>query len=193
MIAIPTTDNDRRPDAWEKRANLTEEQVWRAFAWGRSLGYQKARQLVAKEFGIAAPSLASFAAFYGHYAKEDRANRIHRATVDAAAIRAEAADNGELSQAMAAALEAEAASAILAGDDAERMRTLVSLALKARGQLRSERTLELEIRKYQDAVKTAVERGLDALADEVRKNPEAQALFDRMRGIVLAATEAKAE
>jgi hypothetical protein len=188
MIADPTTlgSNERRPDAWEKKANLSEVQIWQAFGWGRSLGYQKARALVAKEFNIAAPSLAAFAKFYQTYAREEQANRIHKSCTDAAAIRASVSDQGELTEAMAAALEAEASSAILAGDDADRLKLLVSLALKARGSLRSEKTLELEVRKYQDAVKSNIERGLDALADEIKDHPEATALYSRIREIVIA-------
>lgn len=190
MIAEANTLDDRRPDAWEKKAGLTEEQIWQAFGWGRSLGYQKARLLVAKEFGIGAPSLGSYAAFYAHYAREDRANRIHRATVDAAAIRASAEKQGELTEAMAAALEAEASAAILAGNDPATMKLLVGLALKARGAIRGQKNLELEIQKYHDSIKSNVERGLDALADEIKGNPEAMALYGKFRAAVTKSMEA---
>ena len=176
----------RRPDAWEKIAQLSDEQVWKAFAWAQSLGYRKAARMIEAEFHIPAPGTSAMGEFYEYYSAEASAARIHKAASDVSAIRALAKEDGTLGSELAAALEKEAAAAVLAGDDSARMRILVGMALKARGSLRSEKTLDLEIRKYQDAVKSAIERGLDALADEIKDNPEATALYTRIREIVIA-------
>ena len=174
----------RRPQAWEIAGGLTEPQIWQAFAWARSLGYRKAAELIAKEFNIAAPSPAAMCEFYDYYGIQERSATIHRAAADAASIRALAQGHGPLNDALAATLEQEASSAILAGNDPDRMRLLVGLALKARQAVNSERSLELEIQKYRDNVKSAVERGLDALAEEIKGNADAMAIYARFRAAV---------
>ena len=176
----------RRPDAWEKIAQLSDEQIWKAFAWSQAFGYRKAARMIEAEFHIPAPGTTAMGEFYEYYLIEERASRIHKSVADAASIRALAEQEGSTGNDLAAVLEKEAGAAILAGDDAGRIRLLVSLAIKARGSLRSEKTLDLEIRKYQDAVKSNIERGLDALADEIKDNPDATALYIRIREIVMA-------
>ena len=174
----------RRPQAWEIAGGLTETQIWQAFAWARSLGYRKAAALIAKEFNIAAPSPAAMCEFYDYYGIQDRAATIHRAAADAASIRALAQGQGPLNDALAATLEQEASSAILAGNDPDRMRLLVGLALKARQSVNSERSLELEIQKYKDGVQSAIDRGLEALAEEIKGNAGAMALYEKFREAV---------
>lgn len=57
----------------------------------------------------------------------------------------------------------------------------------------SEKTFELEKQKFQEATKSAIEKGLDALHAECANNPEALALFEKFRAAVIGAVEAKAK
>lgn len=62
----------------------------------------------------------------------------------------------------------------------------------ARLQLQ-QRKLELDLDKWRAAAKTEIEKGLDALYDEIKGNPEAMELFGKMKAIVLKSVkEAKA-
>jgi hypothetical protein len=174
----------RRPDAWEKAASLSDAQIWQAFAWAQALGYRKAARMIEAEFHCPAPGVSAMCDFYDYYAAEERANRIHKAATDVASIRAQATASGPLGEDLASALEQEASAAILAGADGARLKTLVGLALKARGSLRSDKSQELEIQKYRDSIKSAIERGLDALAEEIKGNAEAMALYEKFREAV---------
>lgn len=179
-----TEQRKRRPDAWEMEAGLSDSQIWQAFGWAQSLGYRKAAALIAKEFGIGAPSVGAMCEFYDYYSVDHRAAKVHKVAADAASIRALAQGRAPMNDALATTLEQEASAAILAGDDPDRLRMLVGLALKARQSVNSGRSLELEIQKYRDSVKSAVERGLDALADEIKGNADAMAIYARFRAAV---------
>jgi hypothetical protein len=177
----------RHPQAWEIAGGLTEPQIWQAFAWAQSLGYRKAAALIAKEFNVPQPSTAAMCKFYEHYLADFRAARIHKVAADAAAIRALAQGsekNGPLNDALASTLEQEASAAILAGDDPERMRLLVGLALKSRMSVVTAHAFDLEVQKYKDATKSAIERGMEALADEIKDSPLAMSLYEKFRDAV---------
>ena len=51
-------------------------------------------------------------------------------------------------------------------------------------------TLALELEKFRESVKTAQEKGLDALFAEIKDKPEAVALFHRFRAVAQAGLEA---
>lgn len=175
------SERKRRPDAWEVRAGLTDEQQRQAFAWARNLGYAKAIGLIAQEFNVDAPSIAAFSGWYEFWSEKENEERVHKAITDGAAISDLAKSCGDVSEAMVAALESEASAAILSGNP-ERIKLLVSLALKAR-QSRFDEV------KYKDEMKSAIERGLDALAEEARGNKEALKYYNLFRKAILKTVE----
>lgn len=189
------TDPDarkRRADAWEIRAGLSDADLSRAFEWARNLGYAKALQLIEKELKVTPPGMTAFGDWYDYYARLDSEERVHKAIVDGAAIRDLAKDCGDVSEAMIAALESEASAAILGGDPG-RIRLLVNLALKARGGKRSDEALQLEVRKYQDAVQSSIEKGLAALAAKAKGNATALKHYAAFRQAILqSVSEVKA-
>lgn len=184
---IPSSDaesNKRRFDAWEIKARISDADLHRVFSWCRQLGYARAQQLIKAELKIEPPGKTALSDWYDWYSKNDNADRIHKAIVDGAAIRDLAKECGDVSEAMVAALESEASAAIL-GDDPNRIKLLVSLALKARGARRSDELMKLEIRKYQDAVQSSIEKGLAALADQAKGKPEALKYFKLFKAEVM--------
>lgn len=53
-----------------------------------------------------------------------------------------------------------------------------------------ERELEFDKEKFRQSIKSNIERGLDALFEEIKANPQAVELFGRMKEIVAKETEA---
>jgi hypothetical protein len=167
----------RRPDAWENKAGLTDEQLRRVFTWARQLGYARALELIRAEFTVEPPGITAFGDWYDYFSGLDSEERVHKAIVDGAAVRDLARECGDVSEAMVAVLESEASAAILSGDG-ERVKLLVGLALKARSG-------RFEEKKYKDAMKTSIERGLDALAEQAQGNEEALKYYTLFREAVL--------
>lgn len=176
------SDRKRRPDSWEVRANLSETDQHRVFAWARTLGYARAIELVKAELKVEPPSVSAFAGWYEYFSTIEKEERAHKAIVDGTAIRELAQSCGDVSEAMTAALESEASAAILSGDP-DRIKLLVSLALKAREG-------RLETEKYKDAMKSAIEQGLDALAQQAQGNAEALKHYANFREAILKSVEA---
>ncbi|MBT64665.1 MAG: hypothetical protein CML13_15820 [Puniceicoccaceae bacterium] len=52
-----------------------------------------------------------------------------------------------------------------------------------------QRRLELDVNKWRDAVKSDIEKGLDALQDEIKGNAEALKLFDQMKALFIQSVE----
>jgi len=179
-----SADRKRRPDSWEIKSGLSEADLARVFGWARNLGYARARELIRKELALDPPGETAFGDWYKYYAGLDRANRLHKAMVDCADVRAIAKECGDVSEAMTATLESQAAAAIV-GDDPDRIKLLVGLALKARGGRRSDEALKLEIRKYQDSVQDAIEKGLAALAAKAKGNATALKHYQAFRAAIL--------
>jgi hypothetical protein len=140
------SERKRRADAWEIRANLSDADQRKVFAWARSLGYGRALALIAKELKIEPPSMSAFAGWYEWFSKLESEERVHKAISDGAAISDLARSCGDVSEAMVAALESEASAAILSGEP-DRIRLLVSLALKARTNRAQDKDIEIKLRK----------------------------------------------
>lgn len=159
---VPPPDRKRRADAWEVEAGLSDVQQRKVFAWAQSLGYARALQLIETELQIRPPSMGAFQGWYVAFSRLDSQERVHKAIADSAAIRELAAQGGDVSEAMLAALESEAAAAILSKDP-DRIKLLVTLALQARGERRDDEALSLAKAKFQalqdkvDAAKRALE------------------------------------
>lgn len=185
-MAERTTERKRRSDAWENAQAVSDADQDRVLTWARRLGYQKALALIEAELKITPPSMGAFAEWFAWRSKLDSEDRTHRAVINSAAVRELAESTGDVSTAMAKALEAESCAAILDGGDPDRTKLLVGLALKARQGLRSERTLEMELTKFRDTMTGAIERGLAALAEEAKANPEALRHYQAFRSSILA-------
>ena len=172
------TERKRRPDAWEVKLGLTDAQLRTVFSWARSLGYARARDLIRAELKMDPPGMTAFGDWYEFYSSLDSEERIHQAIADGNAVKDLARECGDVNEAMVAALATEASAAILA-KDMDRIKPLVSLALRARQS-------SFDEKKYKDAMKTAIERGLDALAETAQGNPEALTHYAAFKAAILS-------
>jgi hypothetical protein len=173
---IKLSDRKRRPDSWDVRINLSDDDARKIFAWARSLGYARALQMIRTDLKIVPPSMTAFQSWYEFFSKKESEERVRKAIADGLAIR-DLAQSCDVSEAMAAALENEASAAILSGDP-DRIKLLVSLALKAREGRFNEK-------KYRDTLKSSIERGLDALAEQTKENPDALKHYTAFRETIL--------
>lgn len=145
-VRAQTSERKRRADAWEVKAGLSDADLRKVFAWARSLGYARALQLISEDLHIDPPSMSAFAGWYEWFSRLESEERVHKAIADGATIRDLAKSCGDVSEAMVAALESEASAAILSGDP-DRIRLLVSLALKARTNRAQDKDIEIKLRK----------------------------------------------
>lgn len=168
------TEKKRRPDSWEIRAGVSDADLRRVFGWARNLGYARAIDLVREELRIdPPPSMSSFQSWYAWYSRLESAERVHKAIADSAAIADLARECGDVSDAMVAALEAEASAAILSGDN-DRMKLVVELALKARGARVQDKDTEIKLRRLaliEEQASQAKQR-LEGLASKGGLTPE---------------------
>jgi hypothetical protein len=172
----------RRSDAWD--ATLSDEQRLQAFEWARNLGYHKMRVLLKKQLKIQPPSIAAISTWYQHMTAVVAEADLKKAITDADQIRDAAKELGDVSDAMAAGLSQLALEAMVSRDPAK-IKTFVTLALGAQKERREVEELDLDKAKFQAAMKSNIERGLDALYDDIRGNAQAEKLFRKLRATVM--------
>jgi len=172
----------RRSDAWD--APLTDEQRLQAFDWARDLGYHKMRVLVKKELKIAPPSIAAISDWYQYMTGVVAQATLAKAITDAGQIRDAAKELGDVSDAVAAGLGQLALEAIISRDP-EKVKLFASLAMQSQKERREVEELDLDKAKFQAAMKSNIERGLDALYDDIRGNTQAEKLFGKLRATVM--------
>jgi hypothetical protein len=181
-----SSERKRRPDAWEIKAHLSDADLRRVFGWCQNLGYGRAIDLIEKELKIKAPSSTTLADWYEYFSVQVKEDRVHKAIVDGAAVRAQAESCGDISEAMTKVLESEASAAILSGDP-DRIKLLVSLALKARGDRYDTEKLNLERRKLEIRLRESESKLASAAAalDKTRTGElDPTALADEMDRIL---------
>ena len=177
----------RKPRSDSKLLNLPEEQQAQLADWLLSgVPYYRVRELVKKEFAVTT-SLAALSGFYDAYCKAELISRRRRAVSTADEVAAEAERQpGRFDQATIEELKRQAFElAISPGADPKAVKAVFTLVLKARDQEIEERQLELDAEKFKHQVKTNVERGLEALAEQVRGNAAAEKLYRQFREVVL--------
>jgi len=141
-------------NAWETQ--LTDEQRDYAFDLAKSLGYEKARHLIAKECKIKAPSLAGICRFYERMARIHNERSIEKALVDVGNLNHLADKLPGLTKAKKAALEKAYLDALLTGDP-DRIKLFGELILKHQAQDNDTERLTLQVNKYRDGIRAAQE------------------------------------
>lgn len=144
-------------NAWE--TTLSDEQRDQAFDLAKTLGYEKARHLIAREFKIKAPSIAGMCRFYERMARIYNERSIEKALVDVGNLNHLADKLPGLTKAKRAALEKAYLDALLTGDP-DRIKLFGELILKHQAQDNDTERLRLQVDKYRDAIKATQ----DALA-----------------------------
>lgn len=168
-----------------KLLNLEEEQQVQIFEWLRSVGYEKARLMVKEELGIST-SIGALHNFYDHRFEEHQRLRLMKAASAAKIIESEAEQDfsphlaklfGQL--------------AFEAGIDERRgaAEEWLKLARGIKADMMKEDRFELEVRKFQESLKSAQEKALDAIFADIQGNDEAEALFNKMRDALTVNTD----
>jgi hypothetical protein len=171
----------RKPRADSALKTLPLEAQEALFALLRKTSYEKALPIVAKEFGVRTSS-GALSQFFSWY---PLSRRLEQAKSFADTITAQIKANPALN------LDAEKVSAV--GQIAFEAQALAEQDPKLFVALRrlrvSEKTFELEEEKFRETMKSSVEKGLDALQQEIKGNAEALALFERLKASVLKSME----
>ena len=170
----------RKPRSDSKLLVLPEEQQLQIFNWLKEVGYTETKLIILKKFNIST-SAGALNNFWGHWCKKESEQRMLKMVSASNAIIESSADNlPTIDKAMEAALKQAAFEAALSGDN-EAIKTLVELTLKVNKASMAEDKLQFEIEKFKSALKTKQEIALDAIFEDIKGNPAAEALFVKMR------------
>jgi hypothetical protein len=171
----------RKPRSDCKLLNLDEDDQVKIFDWLRSLGYAKTKVMVQKELEIST-SLGALNNFYDKRFEKHQRLRLMKAASAAKVIEAEAEQDfsphlaklfGQL--------------AFEAGIDERRgaAEEWLKLARGIKADMMKEDRFQLEMRKFQESLKSKQEIALDALFADIQGNAEAEAIFNRLRDAVM--------
>lgn len=153
-----------------------------------SMHYETAIEKIAEEYGLS----TSKGALVKFYQKHCTGFKNKRAREHAAEVRAllEAQPDINFTELTLKQIEQRAFEEAFAKDaDIDGLGKLSKiLEGSARLQLQ-QRRLELDVNKWRSAVKTDVEKGLDALQEEIKGNAEALKLFNQMKAIFIKSVE----
>lgn len=175
----------RKPRSDSKLLNLEEEQQVQIFDWLRTLGYEKARLKVGEDLGIQI-SIGALHNFYAQRFEEHQRIRFMKAAAAATAIEQEAEQ--DFSPHLAKLFGQLAFEAGV--DERPGMaETYLKMARAVKSDIMKAERFQLELRKFAESMKTAQEKGLDALFEDIQGNSEAEQLFFRFRDAVTTATD----
>jgi hypothetical protein len=186
-----------RIDAWE--AQLTDEQKDVVFARMTTPGtsWPDFVEWVSAELGVSAPSRSAAYRFVERWRPSYVARRIQERTLARQVTREQMDTLGDLSDETIWHLRNEADAYIARGDlkGGERLynlalriqaeeRAKVGQQLKAQAALRAQEQLELDKREFENRLRTGVEKGLQALFEQVAGNKQAEQLVLELQSMV---------
>ena len=171
----------RKPRSDSKLLNLEEKDQVQIFDWLRSIGYEKTKLKVKEELEIST-STGALHNFYEHRFEEHQRLRFMKAASAAKAIEADAEQDFSPHLAKLFGQLAFEAGVDERQGAAEKW---LKLARGIKADLMKEDRFELEMRKFQESLKTKQEIALDALFADIQGNDEAEAIFNRLRAAVM--------
>ena len=174
-----------KPRSDAKLLNLDEKDQVQIFDWLRTIGYEKTRLKVKEDFSIQT-SIGALHNFYERRFEEMRRIRFMKASAAAQVIESEAEQ--DFSPQLAKLF---GQLAFEAGIDERRgaAEEWLKLARGIKADMMKEDRFELEMRKFQESLKSAQEKALDALFEDIQGNAAAEQLFYQMRDALTVATE----
>ena len=171
--------------------SLPQEQKENLFIWLREGSDHDAIKLRLQDAGLPSATKSQVDSFFTEYARDRWTSRLGRAADEADAIISQVRlSRGQIPEATLVALGQEAFSQISSGKATpEDLARYTSIFLRAREYDRSERALELQIKKFQLSRRNATEKALDAFAHELPQNPAALAAFQNLKNQLLDQTD----
>lgn len=179
--------NKPRPD---KKLNLGPEKEEQLFQLLKTPGvsYARAKQWVLKEWGLDV-SIRALSEFWEAMSEEEATERTIKARMAADAFGAASEENmPAIAKGLKAKLMQYVFELVNAGADEKRVTQLMSvIGSMDKGQL-EEAKLKLEREKFAEQMRGDIDRGLQALFDELRGDAQAVELFNKLRERVKSIT-----
>jgi len=183
----------RKPRSDALLLNLPEEQQLRLADWLLGgMPYYEAQKQVLDQFGVAVKSLKSFSAFWSDVCGPLLLKRRNQARSIAQGITDEMSkESSGIDRALMDALKQKAFEVILKPNpDPAEVSSVISLALKVRDQEIKVQQIELEREKFKETIRTNIDRGLEALYQEIKENQIAREIFERLKRTVMKEVKA---
>jgi len=192
----------RKPRTDSTLDYLPPEQAEQLMEWilGR-VPYRSIVEAMREKFQVET-SIGAISKYWGKWGAEHWKARRQDALAMARDVVADAAANpGQFSAAALEAIEQKVfALALDPESSAREVKGLAQILMKRNDQEIRKRDQELarerladSRERWRESLKSAIDRGLDALYDDIAGNPEAEALFERLRAAVRHGVEADAE
>lgn len=178
---------NRKPRGDSKLDALTPEQHEQLCVWLTvdNLTYSAARKLVKARFGVTT-TLSALSSFFGSSALPWKYAQDHAAAKEFAAMQ-----QGDFQPAMLKRIEQLAFQLASSNRvDVKTLKSFVKMLTDSQKVSLQKQNLELAIEKFRDRMKSEVEKGLDAMHAEIKDNPKALELFEKLKACVLESVEA---
>lgn len=171
-----------KPRSDSKLFTLPVAEQQEIFGWLKQSGYVVVKERIRKEKGISV-SVSTLSDAWNTWAREELEHRVLKSKGCADdVIKMIGSDLGKLDRATQAALQQTAFELAMTGGDPKTVKSFYTLLLKSR-------QLDIEVEKISNALKTAQEKALDLLFEDIKGNPKAEKLFHQMRDALTGATD----
>lgn len=160
-------------------------------AWLRTPGLtlHKICEMIQAEYGITT-SKSALSRFYEEICEEEAADRVLKASTESRAMAASVKAQGvQISEALENELAQTCFELRLAGAPSKEIAAFVKMFAAVSRENQTKRDFELELQKTLEARKSQQDKALDALFEEIRGNPRAEALIGELRSIAGGASE----
>ncbi len=177
-----------RSDAGMKGKSLTDPQKAEVAAWltVENVSYADARTRMAERFGVFVKSDSTVSDFYHSFALPWKYAQASNFAAGMSSLK-----RGEFKPAILNRLE-QLAFEVAASNtvDVKTLKSFLKMLTDSEKVELMKGNLQLGIQKFREQVKADVEKGLDALHAVLKGNPEALALFEKLKALVLKSVEA---
>ncbi|NQT92406.1 MAG: hypothetical protein HQ559_06575 [Lentisphaerae bacterium] len=185
----------RRTDSWD--AGLTEAQRWQAYDRFKRYTWQQVAEWAAEEFKVPEPSRSALYRWAEDMRSRESEHRIETALSQRQNVQRMMDQVGDMSPELRYAWMVKAQESSLRGDDkagerylkmalslSKEQRDQVEQTLKQQAEERAQEQLTLDKREFEQKLRTGVEKGLQALFEQVEGNTKAEQLVLKLQELV---------
>lgn len=159
-----------------------KDQLW-IFEAMKVTGYKQVQELIREKLKLDV-STAALSNAWNEWSRKELEERVLKSKGLAADVIAQLGDDDldRLDRATKAAIQQAAFELAMTGNDPKTVKNFYTLILKSR-------SLDIEVRKLADAIKSSQEKALDLLFEDIKGNAKAEKLFFQMRDALSAASD----